>query len=186
MCLVACASFVCICWLFVVCLFLLAFGSPLRGGEGTVDWDTAASNCSTGSCLSNFNRRISSKSSNWKIWAPKARIDKFELDEGFSNRIIPPSELGPARVPHLQLTQPGEPGTWVQPPVSVNKNIPFSASLRPAIRRQKLLPAPDRVLWGLIFPGAFFPGGVFISQTPACQLPLWGHSSPLAAMETVF
>ena len=28
-----------------------------------------ASNCSTGNRLSNFNKRISSKSSNWKIWA---------------------------------------------------------------------------------------------------------------------
>ena len=35
--------------------------------EGTVDWDTVASNCSTGSRLSNFNRRTSSKNSNWEI-----------------------------------------------------------------------------------------------------------------------
>ena len=41
----------------------------LRGGEGTVDWDSAASNCSTGSCLHNFNKKISSKNSNWEIWA---------------------------------------------------------------------------------------------------------------------
>ena len=58
-------------------------------GEGTADWYTAASNrstssnCSTGSCLSNFNKRISSKKSNWEIWVRKARIEKFELDEGF-------------------------------------------------------------------------------------------------------
>ena len=45
-----------------------------RGGEGTADWDTAASNRSTGNCLSNFKKRISSK---------KGRIEKFELDEGF-------------------------------------------------------------------------------------------------------
>ena len=42
-----------------------------------------ASNCSTGSYLSNLNKRISSKSSNWESWARKARIDKVELDEGF-------------------------------------------------------------------------------------------------------
>ena len=39
------------------------------GGEATVDWDTVASNCSTGNCLSNFNTRISSNSSNWGNWA---------------------------------------------------------------------------------------------------------------------
>ena len=42
----------------------------LRGGESIVDWDTVASNRSTGNCLSNFSKRISSKSSNWTIWAP--------------------------------------------------------------------------------------------------------------------
>ena len=41
----------------------------IRGGEGAVDWDTGASNCSTGNCLFSFNKRISSKSSNWEIWA---------------------------------------------------------------------------------------------------------------------
>ena len=40
----------------------------IRGGEGTVDWDTVASNCSTGSSLPNFNKGMSSKSSNWDIW----------------------------------------------------------------------------------------------------------------------
>ena len=43
--------------------------SFLRGGRGTVDWDAVASNCSTGNCLSNFNKRTSSKSSNRQIWA---------------------------------------------------------------------------------------------------------------------
>ena len=43
--------------------------SFLRGGEGTADWDTVASSCSTGNRLSNFNKRISSKSSTWDIWA---------------------------------------------------------------------------------------------------------------------
>ena len=38
-------------------------------GEGTVDWDAVASNCSTGNCLPSFNSRRSSKSLNWKIWA---------------------------------------------------------------------------------------------------------------------
>ena len=42
-----------------------------------------ASNCSTGNCLSSFNKRISSKNSNCEFWARKARIEKFELDEGF-------------------------------------------------------------------------------------------------------
>ena len=42
-----------------------------------------ASNCWTGSCLSDFNKRISSKSSSWETWARKARIEKFELDQGF-------------------------------------------------------------------------------------------------------
>ena len=41
----------------------------LRGGEGTVDRDVVASNCSTGSCSSNVNKRINSKSSNWEIGA---------------------------------------------------------------------------------------------------------------------
>ena len=39
----------------------------LRGGEYTADRDTVASNRSTGNCLSNFNKRISSKSSNREI-----------------------------------------------------------------------------------------------------------------------
>ena len=54
-----------------------------RGGEGTADWDTAASNCSTGNCVSDVIKRISSKSSNLQIWARTTRIEKFELDEGF-------------------------------------------------------------------------------------------------------
>ena len=33
------------------------------------DWDTVASNCSTGNSLSNFDKRTSSKSSNREIWA---------------------------------------------------------------------------------------------------------------------
>ena len=45
----------------------------LRGGEGTVDWDTVASNCSTGNRLSNFSKRINSTT----------RIEQFELDEDF-------------------------------------------------------------------------------------------------------
>ena len=57
--------------------------TPIYEGGGTVDWDTVAPNCSTGNCLSNFNKRISSKSLNWDIWARKARIETFELDEGF-------------------------------------------------------------------------------------------------------
>ena len=36
----------------------------LEGGEGTADCDTVAPNCSTGSFLSSFDERISSKSSN--------------------------------------------------------------------------------------------------------------------------
>ena len=40
----------------------------LRGVEGIVDWNTIASNCSTGNCLYNLNKRISSKNSNWKCW----------------------------------------------------------------------------------------------------------------------
>ena len=51
---------------------LTSEGSIIRGGEGAVDRDTVASNCSTGNRLSDFNKRISSKGSN-----------KFELDEGF-------------------------------------------------------------------------------------------------------
>ena len=50
-------------------VFFSDTGIITKRGEGTVDWDTVASNCSTGNCLSNFNRRISSKSSNWEIWA---------------------------------------------------------------------------------------------------------------------
>ena len=38
-------------------------------GEGTDDWDRVASNCSTGNCLPNCNKRINSNSSNWDIWA---------------------------------------------------------------------------------------------------------------------
>ena len=55
--------------------YFTTFPSPaVRGGEGTADWDTAASNCSTGNCLSNFNRRTSSKSS---------KLKRNKLDEGF-------------------------------------------------------------------------------------------------------
>ena len=41
----------------------------LRGGQGTADRDTVASNCPIENCLSNSNKRISSKSSNWESWA---------------------------------------------------------------------------------------------------------------------
>ena len=44
-------------------------GATVRGGEGTVDWDTVGSNCSIENRLSNFKKRISSKRSNWQIWA---------------------------------------------------------------------------------------------------------------------
>ena len=40
-----------------------------KRGEGTADWDTAASNCSTGNRLSNVKKRISSKNSNREIRA---------------------------------------------------------------------------------------------------------------------
>ena len=40
-----------------------------------VDWDTVASNCSTGNCSSNVSKRIDSRN--------KTVIEKFELDEGF-------------------------------------------------------------------------------------------------------
>ena len=62
-----------------------------EGGEGNVDWDTVASNCSTGSCLSNFNKIIISKSSNWEIWARKLELRHLSLMR-VSNRIIPPSD----------------------------------------------------------------------------------------------
>ena len=41
----------------------------LRGGEGTADWDSVASNRSTGSCFSNSNKIISSNNSNWEMRA---------------------------------------------------------------------------------------------------------------------
>ena len=56
--------------------------STVRGGEGTVDSDAVASNRSTGSCLSNFSKMLSSR---------KARIAKFEIDEGFQP-YHPPSD----------------------------------------------------------------------------------------------
>ena len=37
--------------------------------RGAVDWDTAASSRSTGSRLLTFDKRISSKSSSWELWA---------------------------------------------------------------------------------------------------------------------
>ena len=46
-----------------------AWWALLRGGEGVVDWDIVGSNCSIDNCLSNCNKRTSSKSSNWEIWA---------------------------------------------------------------------------------------------------------------------
>ena len=57
--------------------------TELRGGEDTVDCGTVSSNCSIENCLPDFNKRISSKSSSWTVWALKARIEQFELDEGF-------------------------------------------------------------------------------------------------------
>ena len=41
----------------------------LKRVEGNVDWDAVASNCSTRSCLSNFIKRINSKTLNLEIWA---------------------------------------------------------------------------------------------------------------------
>ena len=62
-----------------------------EGGEGTADWDTAASNRST--CLELIDRELffvllnkqqdSSTNLNWQIWARTNQIYWFELDEGF-------------------------------------------------------------------------------------------------------
>ena len=66
-----------------------------KRGEGTVDWDTVASNCSTGSCLSNFNSRGK---------AQKARIERFEIDElmwsysQFASQDLRPSGPNPWKV----------------------------------------------------------------------------------------
>ena len=68
------------------------FVALLRGGEGTVDWDTLASNCSTWNCLCNFNERISSKAR-----IEKSELEKLELNNlssmRVSNRIVPASDL---------------------------------------------------------------------------------------------
>ena len=45
------------------------YSSWVKRGEGTVDWDAVSPNRSTGKCLSNLNKRISSKNSNLQIWA---------------------------------------------------------------------------------------------------------------------
>ena len=68
----------------------LAVWSVDKRGEGTADWDTAASNRSTGNCLSNFHTRISSKT----------RIHTFEFDEGFQP-YHPPSELSSVLMKHV-------------------------------------------------------------------------------------
>ena len=72
----------------------------LRGEEGTADRDTVASNCSTGNCLSNFNKRMSSK----------GRIEKFELDEGFQ-QYHPPFRTPPASRCRPALARPPPRGT---------------------------------------------------------------------------
>ena len=56
----------------------------LRGREDTVDRDSVGSNRSIETRLSDFDKRLSSKSS---------RIDKFELDEGLRPYVVPPSEI---------------------------------------------------------------------------------------------
>ena len=43
--------------------------APLRGGEGTVDWDTVASNRSMDNALSNLNQSNNSNKSTWEVWA---------------------------------------------------------------------------------------------------------------------
>ena len=76
------------------------FGSICKRGEDTVDWDTVALSCSTGNCLSNFNKRISSKSSkqmsSQKLELRHLSSQKLELRNlssmRVSNRIFPPSE----------------------------------------------------------------------------------------------
>ena len=75
--------------------------SILRGGEGTVDWDAVASNRSMGNRLSNFDKRISSKNSNWDIWVRKAWIEQFELDEGVQP-YHPPSENHKFKIEDLE------------------------------------------------------------------------------------
>ena len=55
-------------------------------------------------------------------------------------------------------------------PVSVNKNTPFAGAA--ALRHSSInsTPAPDLALFKLVFPGVFFSGGMFFSQTPASKL----------------
>ena len=75
------------CYVYVcAALFVVqGFDASLRGGEGTADWDAVAPNCSTENCLPNLNKRISSKNSNFIIWARW----------GFPTASSPPSEHHP-------------------------------------------------------------------------------------------
>ena len=59
-------------------------GALTKRGEGTVDWGTVASNCSTGNYLSNINKMIISKSLKLRILSSTS----------VSNRIILPSDSG--------------------------------------------------------------------------------------------
>ena len=63
-------------------------------------------------------------------------------------------------------------GSWTTGiPVSVNKQtLSFCTSPRPAVPQNNCNPAPDLVLWKLIFQCVLFARVVFCSQTPGYDL----------------
>ena len=64
--------YVCVLYIYIYMVPESSFtGGAFRGGEDTADWDTVGSNRSIEDCLSNFDKGISSKSSNRQIWAPR-------------------------------------------------------------------------------------------------------------------
>ena len=126
--------------------------STLRGREGTVDWDAVASNRSTGSYLSNYNKRINSNNSTWCIWARR----------GFPTVSSPlPIRASSPWAGHL-----GEGHAAGRNTVTgvCKKHTPFTWALALQHGSGNCSPAPDLVFCRLIFLHVVSSGGMFFHR----------------------
>ena len=109
----------------------------LRGREGTVDWDTVASNCSTGNCLSTFNNQAfaigglrSYKGSGGLATAPKCMLRNTVARTWCERGLL--QHLSPRQSSKYKAVEIQNP-TSIEPPLRKARNggpIPPSAPRR--------------------------------------------------------
>ena len=70
------------------------------------------------------------------------------------------------RITKLEVLAPRLPGDGFGTAGVCEKNIPFVSAFALQSCSRNCSPAPDLVLWKLVFPRVLLSGGVFFSQTP--------------------